>query len=112
MVADPLDDGEGAGVADAEALADDAAQEDLPAGRAVGDDVAGDDLLLGDERRRRMRTDDEPPTGQALPEVVVGVADQAHRDPGWHEGPEALPGRTGEVDVDRAVGARRPSTAW
>ena len=51
VVADALDDRSGAGVAHAEPLADDAAQEDLAAGRAVGDDVAGDDVLLGDERR-------------------------------------------------------------
>ena len=50
VVADALDDGEGARVAHAEALADDAAQEDLAAGRAVGDHVAGDDVVLGDER--------------------------------------------------------------
>ena len=61
-----LDDGDRSGVAHAEALADDAAQEDLAAGRPVGDDVAGDDLLLGDERRR-VRTDDQPPARQPLP---------------------------------------------
>ena len=53
VVADALDDRGGARVAHAEALADDAAEEDLAAGRAVPDHVAGDDLVLGDERRRR-----------------------------------------------------------
>ena len=53
VVADALDHRGGARVAHAEALADDAAEEDLAAGRAVGDDVAGDDVLLGGERGRR-----------------------------------------------------------
>ena len=49
VVADAFDDGDGAGVAHGEALADHAADERLPAGGAVQDDVAGDDLLLGHE---------------------------------------------------------------
>ena len=51
VVADALDDRGRAGVAHAEALADDAAEVRLAAGRAVERDVAGDDVLLGDERR-------------------------------------------------------------
>jgi hypothetical protein len=50
VVADPLDDGQRAGVAHAEPLADDAAHEDLPGGGPVEDHVAGDDVLLGGER--------------------------------------------------------------
>ena len=53
VVADALDHRDRARVAHAEALADDAADEDLAAGRAVEHDVAGDDVLLGDEGRRR-----------------------------------------------------------
>ena len=104
VVADPLGDRQRARVADAEALADHAAQEDLAARRAVGDDVAGDHLLLGGERRRRRRAHDQAAAGQALAEVVVGVAGEAHRHAARHERPEALPGRPGELDVDRAVG--------
>ena len=44
------------------------------------------------------------PPGQPLAEVVVGVTDQAQRHPAGHEGPEALAGRAGQADVDRAVG--------
>ena len=91
------------GVAHAEPFADDAAQEDLPAGRAVGDHVAGDDLLLGDERGVGVRVHDQPAAGQALAEVVVGVADEAHLDALRHERPEALSGRTRQRDVDRVV---------
>ena len=82
VVADALDDRGRAGVAHAEPLADDAAQERLAAGRAVEDDVAGDDVLLGDEVgvRRRRRAHDEPAARQALAEVVVGVAVEPQRD--------------------------------
>ena len=105
VVADALDDGGGTGVADAEPLADDAAQEHLAGGRAVQDHVAGDDLLLG---RRTAPSgggrDDDAPAGQALAEVVVGVAGQPQRDAPRHERAERLPGRAGEVHVDRVVG--------
>ena len=78
VVADALDDRGGAGVAHAEALAHDAAQEDLAAGRAVADHVAGDDRC---PRRRTasvtVRADDDAPARQTLAEVVVGVALEA-----------------------------------
>ena len=80
VVAHALDDGGGAGVADAEALADLAAQEELAGRRAVADDVAGDDVLLGRERRGAVRADDDAAAGEALADVVVGVAVQAQRD--------------------------------
>ena len=37
--------------------------------------------------------DDEPPAGQPLAEVVVGVADQPQRDAARQERAEGLPGR-------------------
>ena len=51
VVADAFDDRVRAAVADGEALAGDAADVRLAAGRAVERDVADDDVLLGDERR-------------------------------------------------------------
>ena len=57
VVADALGDDRGAGVADAEPLADPAADEDLARRGAVGDRVAGDDLLVGLERRRAVGPD-------------------------------------------------------
>ena len=97
MVADALDHRGGAGVAHAEALADEAAQEDLAAGGAVADDVAGDDVVLGGERRVAVGAHHHSPTGQALADVVVGVALQRHRHARRHERTEALPGRATEV---------------
>ena len=59
------------------------------------------------------RAHDEAAAGQALADVVVGVAVEAQRDAAGHEGAEALAGRAGEGDVDRVVGqARRRRSAW
>ena len=76
VIADALDHGVGAGVADREPFADHAAQEDLPAGGAEQDHVAADDVVLGDVVLRRVvrRPHHDPATGQALADVVVGVA--------------------------------------
>ena len=49
VVADALDHRGRTGVADAEPLADHAAEERLAGGRAVEGDVAGDDVVLGHE---------------------------------------------------------------
>ena len=51
VVAGPLDDGQGAAVADAEPLAGPAAEEGPAAGRPVEGDVADQDVVLGHERR-------------------------------------------------------------
>ena len=76
VVTDALGDHGGTGVANAEPLADDTAQVDLPAGGAVGDHVAGDDVALGGERCGLVRPYDETPAGQSLADVVVRVAEQ------------------------------------
>ena len=104
VVAEPLDDRRRAGVADAEPLPDLAADEELTRRRAVRDDVAGDDVVLGDERACAVGPDHDPAAGEALAEVVVGVALQPQGDAGRQERAEALPRRTRERDVDRAVG--------
>ena len=104
MVADALDHCGGTRVAHAEALADEAAEEDLATGGAVADHVAGDRVLLGGELGAAIGSNDDTPAGQALGDVVVGVTLEPQRDPGRHERAEALAGRAAEVDVDRAVG--------
>ena len=104
MVADAFDDRGGTGVAHAEALAGDAADERLARRRAVERDVADDDVVLGDERRVTIGMADDDPARQALGEVVVGVALEPQRDAARHEGGEALARGTAEVHVDRAVG--------
>ena len=74
-----------------------------PRRRAVADDVAGDDVLLGHQRRARGGPHDDPAAGQALADVVVGVALEAQRDAGRQERAEALAGGAGEREVDGAV---------
>ena len=80
VVADAFDHRGRAGVAHAEALADDAADEHVAAGRAVEDHVAGDDVLLGDELRGARRPQHERAAREPLAEVVVGVAFEPQRD--------------------------------
>ena len=106
MIADAFDHCDRARVAHAEPLADDAPDEALAARRSVQDDVAGDDVLFGDEVRMPVarRPGDDPPARQALGEVVVGIALEAQRDALRHEGTERLPGRPRERDLDRVVG--------
>ena len=74
MIADAFHHRGSTRVANAEALADDAAQEDLAAGRAVADHVAGDRVLLGSELGTTIRANDDPSTRQSLGDVVVGIA--------------------------------------
>ena len=104
VVADALDHRGRPRVAHAEALPHLPADEDLAGGGAVEDDVAGDDLVLGGERRTLRGPHDEPPARQALAEVVIGVAVEAHRDSVGHEGAEALARRPGEGQRDGVVG--------
>ena len=65
---------------------------------------------------RRGGAHDDAAAGQALAEVVVGVALEPQRDAVGDERAEALPGRTAEVHLDRVVGqtdaAGRRVTSW
>ena len=81
VVADALDDRGRARVAHAEPLADQAPEVHLAAGRAVEDHVAGDDVVLRDERGVVGRSNDDPTAREALADVVVRVADEPQRDP-------------------------------
>src|SRR6266568_653228 len=104
VVAYALDDCDSARVADREALADPAAQEQLAAGGPVQDRVAGYDLVLGRERRRLVGPDHQPAAGQPLAHVVVRVAGQPQRDAVGHEGTEGLAGGAAQVHLDGVVG--------
>ena len=83
------------------------ADEDLAGRGAVRDHVAGDDLLLGLERRRAVGPHDDPAPREALAEVVVGVALEPQGDPARHERAERLAGRPGHRQVDGVVGQPR-----
>src|SRR4029079_19367578 len=99
VIADTFDDSRGAGVADAEALTDDAADEQLTARRPISDDVAGDDVFFGHERRPPIGMDADSPAAQTLADVVVGVALESQLDARGDEGTEALPGRAAQTDL-------------
>ena len=74
VVADTLHDRGRAGVAHGEPLPHHPAEERLAARRAVQQHVARDDVVLGGEGRALRRLYDDATTGQALADVVVGVA--------------------------------------
>src|SRR5271163_600023 len=105
VITDTLDHGVRPRVSDRESFADYAAQEYLPAGGAEQDDVAADDVLLGNEVRRRIvrRPHHDPATGQALTDVVVGVAVDAQRNTLGHKGAETVAGRAVKGDVNGTV---------
>ena len=104
MVARALDDRFRARVSHAEPLAADAADEDLAARGPVGHDVARDHVVFRPEEGVGHRPHDHAAAGEALAAVVVDVADDRHLDAGHAEGHQALAGRAGERDPDRAVG--------
>ncbi len=103
VVADALDDGVHAGVADAEALAGEAAEERLAAGRAVKNGVADDHVLLRDEGGALRRADRHHATGHALARVVVGVAPERQRHARSQPRTEALARGAVQRDIDRVL---------
>jgi hypothetical protein len=92
VVAEALDDGDRARVANGEALARKAAEERPPGGGAVEDGVADDHVLLGRERGIGRRAHHDRATREALAAVVVRVADEHKLDSAREPGAEALAG--------------------
>jgi hypothetical protein len=74
VVADALDHRVGAGVAHREPLAHRAADERGTAGGAEQDHVAADDVVLGHVSSGELSEGAARAAGQALADVVVGVA--------------------------------------
>ena len=101
--ADPLDDRLGAAVADREAHPRPADEVQPPAGRAVEDGVAGDGLAGGVGRQVGLGDDRDPAAGQALADVVVGLADELAVDAGPDERAERLAGGAAQLEADRAA---------
>ena len=104
VVAGAFDDRRRARQAHREALARDAAQERLAAGRAVEHGVADDDVLRRVAAEVDARPDRETAARQSLAGVVVGVADQIDRDALGEERAEALPAGAFHLDEDGVVG--------
>ena len=105
--ADALDDGLGAAVADGEAHPGPADEVEPAAGRAVEHGVAGDRLRRRVGGEVRLRGDRDRATGQALADVVVGLADEAQLHAGPGERAERLARGAAQLEPDRAVRARR-----
>ena len=111
VIADAFDDGVRARVADAEALAGDAADVGLAGCGAVEGDVTCDHVLLRDERGVAVGEDADLAARKTLAQVIVGVALEGQGDAVRDERPETLPGRAPEVEVDRVLRQARPAVA-
>src|SRR5664280_2678906 len=71
VVAHSFDHCRGTRVAHTEPLADLAAQEDLTAGGSVGDDIAGDDVVLCRQGSRAIGPNHDPATRKSLTHIVA-----------------------------------------
>ena len=99
MIADALDDGDGAGIAHREALAGDAAEIAFAGDRAIEHGVADDDRVFRHEADLLMRLDDELAAGETLADIVVGLAGEFERHAMGDPGAEALAGDAGQLDA-------------
>ena len=99
VVADPFDDGDGAGVADGETFPGSSVEVAVAGDGAIQHGVADDDVLFRHDRAGWFGLDDDPPTGQSLADVVVGVTFEMQRDAACQPGAEAL--ARGALQLDR-----------
>ncbi len=111
MIARAFDHRDGAGVAHREALAGDAAEVAFALDRAVHHGVADDDRFLRHDAAVGRRPHDDAAAGQALADVVVGLAFELKRDAAREPGAKALPGRTGQLHLDGVVRQSRMAIA-
>ena len=109
VIADRFHHGGDAAVAHAKSLPRHAADVSFALGRAVKGDVARDDVLLRHKGGTLRRIKDDLAAGQALAQIIVGVAFQNPRQAPRHEGAEALSGRAFEMNLDGVL--RQPPGA-
>src|SRR6185503_6607400 len=107
VVAGPLDDGHGAGVPNRKTLAGDAAEVALPGDGAVEHGIADDDAFFWHDAGAGIGPHDQLAAGEALADVVVGLAHQIESDAMGEPGAEALPGRALEGQPDGVL--RQPA---
>src|SRR5262249_28959391 len=103
VIADALDHRRGAAVAHRESLSGQPGGVELAAGGAVEHGVSDDDVLLRREACSGRGTHDDPAAGEALADVVVGVALELERDSRRQERAEALACRALEAYADAVV---------
>src|ERR1700722_9756653 len=98
-----------AGVADGEALASNAVEEDFAAGGAIENHVTDENALFRKEEGCLRRGGNDAAAGEALAEVVVAVAFEFEGHTGGDECAEALASGAFEFEVDGVVGqSNRP----
>ena len=95
-----LHDGDGPRVAHREAFARLPGGEQLAGGRAIEHRVADDGVPIGRDGRGRHRTHDDDSAGQALADIVVGLAEDLQLQPLHRERAERLPRRAAQPDRD------------
>ena len=103
MITDTLDDGGSARVADGKALAGDTSEKGFAFGCTVENGIADDDVVRGFAPEAGTRTDDDPPTRQALADIVVGFANQVQGHAARQKRAEGLAGGAREMDVDGSL---------
>ncbi len=91
MIADSLDDGDGAGVPHREALPGETPNVRAAGGGAVEHGVADDHVLFGPERRVAGRSDREHAAREPFADVVVRVPDERQLETRREPGAERLP---------------------
>ena len=104
VVAHALHDGAGPGIADAEALARHAADIGLAPRRAVERHVADDDILPGIPPALLRGPHHQLAAGEALAEIVVGIAGQTDGHPLRQERAEGLPAPAQGLDDHGVIG--------
>ena len=104
MVADSLDDGGAARVADTEALAGAAVGKEMPRDGPVHHGVADDAVLFGNEAVIGERADNDLAAAHALADIVVPLAGEDEADTRRQEGAKALSGGAGEIKFESPLG--------
>ena len=103
MIADAFNNRFGTRVSNTEAFARESVEERFAARRSVEKHVARDDVLRRLESDLRRGPHNHAAAREALTAVVVRIARYADLDALRQPSAEALPGGTGELDIDRAI---------
>src|SRR6185503_304729 len=104
VIADSFDDCHRATVPHREALARGAGKVGFARRRTVQNRVADEDRLVGNELRRAWMTHNQASAGKSLADIIVRLSLELERETTSGESAEALAGRAGEADRERAIG--------
>ncbi len=111
VVANPFDNRNGAGIAHREALARHAAEIAFAGDGAVKHRIADDDGFFRNEADLLLRLHDELAAGQALADIVIGLAREFKGDAMRRPGPKALARNAIELHRDRVFRQSRMAIA-